>query len=56
MPGIDYTETFAPVAKMNSIHLIPSIVVAQRWVFHQKDVKSSFLNGDFYEDIYMEQP
>ena len=56
VPGIDYTETFAPVAKMNSIRLTLAIVVAQGWVVHQMDVKSAFLNGDLHEEIYMEQP
>ena len=54
VPSIDYTETFALVAKMNSIHLTLAIVLAQRWVVHQMDVKSAFLNDDLYEDIYME--
>ena len=56
VPGIDYTETFAPVAKMNSIRLTLAIVAAQGWVVHQMDVKSAFLNGDLHEEIYMEQP
>ena len=56
VPSIDYTETFAPVAKMNSIFLTLAIVVAHGWVVHQMDVKSAFLNGDLHEDIYMEQP
>ena len=54
IPDIDYTETFGPVTKMNSIHLTLAIVATQRWVVHQMDVKSTFLNGDVYEDIYME--
>ena len=52
--GIDYTKTFNPDAKMNSIHLTLAIVVAQRWVVDQMDVKSTFLNGDLYEETYME--
>ena len=56
VPGIVYTETFAPVSKMNSIHLTLAITAAQGWVVHQMDVKSAFLNGDLHEEIYMEQP
>ena len=34
VPGIDYTETFAPFTKMNSIHLTLAVVVAHGWVVH----------------------
>eukprot|EP00253_Pinus_taeda_P033679 PITA_33679 len=54
--GIDYTETFSPVAKMNSIRLVLSLAASLKWEFHQMDVKSSFLHGDLHEEIYMEQP
>ena len=54
--GIDYNETFAPVAKMNSICLVLSLVALHNWEVHQMDVKSTFLHGDLQEEIYMEQP
>eukprot|EP00253_Pinus_taeda_P018682 PITA_18682 len=54
--GIDYDETFAPVEKMDSIHLTLTIAAAQQWEVHHMDVKNSFLHGDRSEDIYMEQP
>eukprot|EP00253_Pinus_taeda_P007816 PITA_07816 len=54
--GIDYDETFAPVAKMDSIHLALAIAAAQGWEVHQMDVKNVFLHGDLFEMIYMEQP
>jgi hypothetical protein len=54
--GIDYNETFSPVAKMNSIHLVLSLAASHKWEVHQMDVKSTFLHGDFQEEIYMEQP
>ena len=54
--GIDYSETYAPVAKMNSIHLVLSLVASQHWSVYQMDVKSAFLHGDLHEEIYMEQP
>eukprot|EP00253_Pinus_taeda_P023432 PITA_23432 len=54
--GIDYTETFSPVAKMNSIRLVLSLVASLKWDVHQMDVKSAFLHGDLHEEIYMEQP
>eukprot|EP00253_Pinus_taeda_P006707 PITA_06707 len=54
--GIDYTETFSPVAKMNSICLVLSLAGSLKWEVHQMDVKSAFLHGDLHEEIYMEQP
>jgi hypothetical protein len=54
--GIDYNETFSPVAKMNSIHLVLALGASHKWEVHQMDVKSAFLHGDLQEEIYMEQP
>ena len=54
--GIDYNETFAPVAKMNSIRLVLSLAALHDWEVHQMDVKSTFLHGDLQEEIYMQQP
>lgn len=54
--GIDFNETYAPVAKFNSIRLILAIAASKSFVVHQMDVKTAFLNGDLDEDIYMEQP
>eukprot|EP00253_Pinus_taeda_P030103 PITA_30103 len=54
--GINYTETFSIVAKMNSIHFVLSLATFFKWDVHQMDVKSAFLHGDLHEEIYMEQP
>ena len=54
--GIDYIETFSPVAKMNSIRLVLSLATSLKWEVHQMDVKSTILHGDLREKIYMEQP
>jgi hypothetical protein len=54
--GIDYDETFALVAKMDSIHLALSIATTKGWEFHQMDVKNAFLHDDLSKEIYMEQP
>jgi hypothetical protein len=40
--GIDYNETFAPVAKMTSICLVLSLAASHKWEVHQMDVKSAF--------------
>jgi len=52
--GIDYNETFAHVAKMDTIITIISLVASYKWEIHQMDVKSSFLNGNLSEEIYMQ--
>jgi hypothetical protein len=54
--GIDYSETFSPISKMNSIRLVISLAASQGWSVYQMDVKSAFLHGDLDEEIYMEQP
>ena len=51
--GVDYTETFAPVANMNSIRLVLSIIASKQWEVHHMDVKNDFLHSDLHEDIYM---
>ena len=47
--GIDYNETFAPVAKMDSIRLALAIAASKQWEVHHMDVKCAFLNGDITE-------
>ena len=54
--GIDYNETFAPVAKMDSIRLVLAIAASRQWEVHHMDVKCSFLHGDMKEQNYMQQP
>ena len=44
--GIDYNETFALVAKMDSIRLALAIATSRQWEVHHMDVKCAFLNGD----------
>nr|QWS71057.1 reverse transcriptase RVT_2 [Ipomoea batatas] len=54
--GLDYEETFTPVAKMTTMRTILVIASSQSWVLHQMDVKNAFLNGDLKEEIYMKLP
>lgn len=54
--GVDYEETFAPVAKMTTVRTIIAIAASQNWPLHQMDVKNVFLHGDLKEDIYMKPP
>jgi len=54
--GIDYEDTFAPVAKLNTIRLLIALATKHHWNIHQLDVKSAFLNGDLKEEVYLVQP
>ena len=53
---LNYHETFAPVAKINSIQVLLSLAVKSNWSFHKLDVKNAFLNEDLEEEIFMDQP
>lgn len=53
--GIDYTETFSPVSKKDSLRVIMALVAHFDFELHQMDVKTAFLNGDLEEEVYMKQ-
>ena len=54
--GIDYFDTYAPVARTTTIRLLFALASLNDLIIHQMDVKTAFLNGDLDEEIYMEQP
>ncbi|KAM2542715.1 hypothetical protein TB2_022112 [Malus domestica] len=53
---VDYQETFAPIAKMNAIRVLFSLVANLDWFLKQFDVKNAFLHGDLEEKVYMDLP
>lgn len=53
---IDYQETFSPVVKMVIVRTILSLAAAQHWHIHQMDVHNAFLQGDLFDEIYMQLP
>ncbi|KAI5348361.1 hypothetical protein L3X38_001248 [Prunus dulcis] len=54
-PGIDYNETFAPVARLDTIRTLIALAAQKEWHLYQLDVKSAFLNGVLKEEVYVEQ-
>ncbi|CAL2265186.1 unnamed protein product [Prunus armeniaca] len=54
--GIDYTEVFAPVARLDTICLVIALAAQRQWTIYQLDVKSAFLHGELNEEVFVEQP
>ena len=54
--GVDYDETFSPVAMIKSIRILLAIAAYYDYEIWQMDVKTAFLNGNLQEDVYMTQP
>ena len=53
--GLDYFDTYSHVTRINSIRMVLAIVALINLEIHQMDVKTTFLNGELDEEIYMEQ-
>ncbi|KAI0515888.1 hypothetical protein KFK09_008556 [Dendrobium nobile] len=54
--GINYNETFSPVAKMPTIRLLLKLFLHRQWPIYQLNISNAFLQGDLPDDIYMRQP
>lgn len=55
-PRIDFNETFAPVARLDTIRALIALAAQNEWKLFQLDVKSAFLNGTLHEEVYVDQP
>lgn len=54
--GIDITETFSPVVRLNTIRILMALAVQDGMRIHQMDAITAFLQGDIEEELYMQQP
>ncbi|KAA0045164.1 Integrase, catalytic core [Cucumis melo var. makuwa] len=54
--GLNYDETFSPVAKLTTVRVLLALAASEDWKLWQMDVKNAFLNGELDRDIYMKQP
>lgn len=54
--GIDFGDTFSPVAKMTTVKNLLSVSAAKNWSLTQLDISNTFLNGDLHEEIYLSLP
>ena len=54
--GIDFSETFSPVAKMVTVRSVVALASSRGWYIYQMDVHNAFLNGNILEKVYMTIP
>ncbi|PKI78637.1 hypothetical protein CRG98_001014 [Punica granatum] len=54
--GIDFNETFAPVAKLVTVRCFLAVSIVKKWEIHQMDVHNAFLQSDLHEEVYIPIP
>jgi hypothetical protein len=50
--GLDYDETFSPMVKPTTIHMVLCLVISSDWPIHQLDIKNAFMHGTINETVY----
>ena len=54
--GLNYFDTYSPVSRITSIRMLIAIAALNNMEIHQMDIKTTFLNGELDEEVYMDQP
>ena len=54
--SVEYSKTFSPVAKLNTVRVLLSVAVNKDWPHYYLDIKNAFLNRDLEEEVYMSPP
>jgi len=56
LEGLEFIDTFAPIAKLTTLRLLLAAVASNDWILKQLDANNAFLHGDLLEEVYIQPP